>query len=60
MPSGLDAVTKYYEFEEQLQGRTKGPGGAMAMYSTNQDADNKEKDHLLADYFRLIDTLLWG
>ncbi|WP_020607686.1 hypothetical protein [Spirosoma spitsbergense] len=60
MPSGLDAVTKYYEFEEQLQGRTKGPGGAMAMYTSNQDADNKEKDHLLADYFRLIDAAIVG
>ena len=60
MPSGLDAVTKYYEFEEQLQGRTKGTGGAMAMYTSNQDADNKEKDHLLADYFRLVNDAIVG
>jgi hypothetical protein len=58
MPSGLDAVTKYYEFEEQLQGRTMGTGGAMAMYDSNQDSGNKEKDHLLADYFRLVDAAI--
>lgn len=58
MPAGLDVVTKYYDFEEQLQGRTRGAGGATAMYTSNQDADNKEKDHLLADYFRLIDAAI--
>lgn len=55
-PDGLEAVTKYYDFEEQFQSRTTGRGGAMAMYTSNEDADNKEKDHLLADYFRKIDA----
>jgi hypothetical protein len=53
MPADLNEVTKYYDFEEELQGRTKGRGGMTAMYSS-EDSDNKEKDHLLADYFRLI------
>lgn len=56
MPSGLDEITKYYDFEEELQGRTKGRGGMTAAY-TSDDAnkEQKEKDHLLADYFRLVD-----
>lgn len=55
-PSGLDAVTQYYEFEEELQGRTNGQGGRASIY-TSDDAneDQKSKDHLLADYFRLVD-----
>ncbi|AQG80066.1 hypothetical protein [Spirosoma montaniterrae] len=56
MPSGIDEITVYYDFEEELQGRTKGRGGMAAIY-TSDDAnrEQKEKDHLLADYFRLID-----
>lgn len=54
MPSGIEEVTKYYDFEQELQGRTVGRGGTSAMY-TSDDSDNKDKDHLLADYFRLID-----
>ncbi|MGA0556650.1 hypothetical protein ACO2Q8_08365 [Larkinella sp. VNQ87] len=57
MPSGLEAVTKYYDFEEELQGRTRGPGGMAALY-TSDDSDNKEKDHLLADYFRKVDEVI--
>jgi len=55
-PSGLDAVTDYYDFEEELQGRTRARGSsrhAAAVYRSD-DTDNKEKDHLLADFFRLI------
>ncbi|GAB3546503.1 baeRF7 domain-containing protein [Spirosoma fluminis] len=58
MPSGLEDVTKYYDFEEELQGRTKGRSGSMAMYTSSENAEDKEKDHLLADYFRLIDTAI--
>ena len=57
MPSGLEAVTKYYEFEEQFQSYSSGGGsggGSVAMYQSD-NLDNKEKDHLLADYFRLVD-----
>lgn len=57
MPADLNDVTKYYDFEEELQGRTKGRGGMTAVY-TSEDSDNKEKDHLLADYFRLIDEAI--
>ena len=56
MPSGIEAVTKYYEFEEQLQGRTA--GGGSAIMHTNSNLDNKEKDHLLADYFRIVDKTM--
>lgn len=55
MPSGIEEVTKYYDFEQELQGRTVGRGGTSAMY-TSDDSDNKDKDHLLADYFRLVDS----
>lgn len=58
MPSGLEEVTKYYDFEEQEQGYTKGRSGRMAKYDTSQEADNKQKDHLLADYFRLVDQAI--
>ncbi|GAB4019333.1 hypothetical protein GCM10028808_56740 [Spirosoma migulaei] len=58
MPSGLEDVTKYYDFDEELQGRTNGRNGAMTMYASNEDKDTKEKDHLLADYFRLIDAAI--
>ncbi|GAB3013220.1 baeRF7 domain-containing protein [Spirosoma pulveris] len=55
MPSGLDAITQYYDFEEELQGRTKGRGGMAAVYtSDDSNEDQKAKDHLLADYFRLV------
>ena len=57
-PDGLEAVTKYYDFEEELQSRTKGRSGAVATYTSNEDAGNKEKDHLLADYFRLVNTTI--
>ncbi|CCH52822.1 hypothetical protein BN8_01855 [Fibrisoma limi BUZ 3] len=55
-PSGLEAVTSYYDFEAELQGRTRARGNsrhAAAIYRSD-DEDNKEKDHLLADFFRLI------
>ncbi|RYC67849.1 baeRF7 domain-containing protein [Spirosoma sordidisoli] len=54
MPLGLSDITQYYDFEEELQGRTTGRGGMATRY-TSDDLDNKEKGHLLADYFRLID-----
>ncbi|WP_138991247.1 hypothetical protein [Larkinella sp. C7] len=57
MPSGMEEVTKYYDFEQELQGRTKGAGGMTAMYASD-DTDNKDKDHLLADYFRLVDEAM--
>ncbi|WP_240625538.1 baeRF7 domain-containing protein [Spirosoma pollinicola] len=58
MPSGLEDVTNYYDFDEEVQGRTNGRNGAMAMYASNEDTDTKEKDHLLADYFRLINAAI--
>ena len=57
MPTDMNEVTQYYEFQEELQGRTKGRGGMTAMYTTD-DRDSKEKDHLLADYFRLVDDAI--
>ncbi|WP_234733757.1 baeRF7 domain-containing protein [Tellurirhabdus bombi] len=57
MPSSMDKVTKYYRFEKELQGFNAGmagQGGVAAMY-TSDDLANKEKNHLLADFFRLID-----
>ncbi|MEZ0484839.1 baeRF7 domain-containing protein [Fibrella aquatica] len=53
--SGLDEVTMFYDFEEELQGRSTGQGGASTMYtSDDSNREQKEKDHLLADYFRKI------
>ncbi|GAB3559826.1 hypothetical protein GCM10027577_52960 [Spirosoma fluminis] len=31
MPSGLEDITSQYDFESELQGRTKGRSGTMAM-----------------------------
>ncbi len=53
--SGLEEVTQYYDFEEELQGRTKSSGGGPMAMHRSDDMDNKQKDHLLADYFRLVD-----
>jgi len=53
-PDGLEAVTQYYDFEEELQGRTRARGKDGAIYRSD-DVGGKEKDHLLADYFRLVD-----
>ncbi|OGX87151.1 hypothetical protein BEN47_11780 [Hymenobacter lapidarius] len=71
MPAGLEEVTKYYDFEEELQGRSTGGGGlgssaqgrgsGMAMYtSDDSNEDQKNKNHLLADYFRLVDKAIMG
>ncbi|GAB3274626.1 hypothetical protein GCM10027347_47630 [Larkinella harenae] len=54
MPSDMGEITKYYGFEKELQGLTKGQGGLATMY-TSDDLQNKEKNHLLADYFRKVD-----
>jgi len=53
-PHSIEEVTQYYDFEEELQGRSASGGGVAAMHRSD-DMDNKHKDHLLADYFRLID-----
>lgn len=59
MPDGLEAITKYYDFEEELQGRTKGQSGMSAGYtSDDSNKGQKEKDHLLADYFRHVDRAI--
>lgn len=59
MPSGLEEITKYYDFEEELQGRNSGGGSTVAMYtSDDSNEDQKNKNHLLADYFRLIDEAI--
>ncbi|SOD81734.1 baeRF7 domain-containing protein [Spirosoma fluviale] len=59
MPSGLEDVTQYYDFVEELQGRTTGRGGAVTMYtSDDSNEDQKAKDHLLADYFRLVNEAI--
>lgn len=69
MPSGLEEITKYYDFEEELQGRTsgggsfssgsQGRGSTAAMYtSDDSNEDQKNKNHLLADYFRLINEAI--
>ncbi len=54
LPAGIEAVTQYYDFEQELQGRSAAGGGIAAMHRSD-DMDNKHKDHLLADYFRLVD-----
>lgn len=57
LPAGLAEVTQYYDFEEELQGRPSGGGGLTAAYtSDDSNREQKEKDHLLADYFRLVDA----
>lgn len=54
LPAGIEEVTRYYDFEQELQGRSAAGGGVAAMHRSD-DMDNKHKDHLLADYFRLVD-----
>ncbi len=54
MPSGMEKVTRYYRFQKELQGFNAGNGAYATMY-TSDDLANKEKKHLLADFFRLID-----
>jgi hypothetical protein len=54
LPAGIEEVTRYYDFEQELQGRSAAGGGVAAMHRSD-DMDNKHKDHLLADYFRMVD-----
>lgn len=56
LPAGLAEVTQYYDFEEELQGRASASGVTAAYTSDDANREQKEKDHLLADYFRLVDA----
>jgi len=58
-PEGLDQVTRYYDLELESQGQRQTPTGRGDGESTvyrGDGGDNKVKDHLLGDYFRLIDA----
>jgi hypothetical protein len=56
--NGIDEVLKYYELEAETQGQrqsqTGRSDGESSVYRGDK-GDNKMKNHLLADYFRLID-----
>ena len=55
LPGGLEEVTQYYDFEEELQGRSLGT--VTALYNSDvTDKAQKEKNHLLANSFQLVDA----
>lgn len=57
----MEEVTQYYDFEEALQGQSMGWGTVMAIYNSDvADKAQKEKNQLLADYFRLVDAAVVG
>lgn len=55
-PAGIDEITQYYEFEKQYQGRRTGKGDGNAASRGDTTEVNNEKEYLLEEYFRGVDT----